>query len=73
MAGDSDTNDLGGSFWLMVIGVAVAIGIGALLLFWLIGSAWAAWGGLGALIVFGAVALAIGYFYDRRQAKLYGE
>jgi hypothetical protein len=73
MAGDSDSDDLGGSFWLMLIGVAVAIGIGALILFWLIGSAWASWGGLGALVVIGAVALLFGFFYDRRQAKLYSE
>ena len=50
-----------------MIGVSLAVGIGGLLLFLLIGAAWYRWGFLGALILFGVIALAYGYFYDRRQ------
>ena len=58
---------LGWKFWLWVLGVSLAVGIGGLLLFLLIGAAWYRWGFLGALILFGVIALAYGYFYDRRQ------
>ena len=60
---------LGWRFWLWVIGVSLAIGIGGLLLFLLVGAAWYRWGILGALIFFSAIALAYGYFYDRRQRR----
>jgi hypothetical protein len=60
---------LGWRFWLWVIGVSLAIGIGGLLLFLLVGAAWYRWGFLGALIFFSAIALAYGYFYDRRQRR----
>ena len=66
-------DELGWKFWLWVIGVSLAVGIGGLLLFLLIGAAWYRWGFLGALILFGVIALAYGYFYDRRQVKKYEE
>jgi hypothetical protein len=64
-------DDLGGRFWLWVIGVSLAIGIGGMLLFLLIGAVWYSWGFFGALIFFGGLALLYGWFYDRRQAKKY--
>ena len=72
MPGESFTTGekLGSKFWLALIGGALAICIGALLLFVLVGAAWARWGGLGALIFFGVLLVAVGYIYDRRQAKL---
>jgi hypothetical protein len=64
---------LGAKFWLWVIGVTVAAGIGVILLFILIGRAWEAWGALGALIFFFLLLLAFGWVYDRRQARAYEE
>jgi hypothetical protein len=60
---------LGGKFWLWVIGVCLAIGIGGLLLFLLVGAAWYRWGFFGALIFFGAIALLAAWVYDRRQQR----
>ena len=62
-------DELGWKFWLWVIGVALAVGIGGLLLFQLVGAAWYRWGFFGALLFFAAIALAYGYFYDRRQRR----
>jgi hypothetical protein len=64
-------DDLGWKFWLWVVGVSLAIGIGGMLLFLLIGAAWYSWGVLGALVFFGAIMLAYGYIYDRRNARRY--
>jgi len=66
-------DELGGKFWLWVIGVAIAIGIGGMLFFLLLGSVWYSWGGFGALIFFGAILLGWGWWYDRKQAKRYDE
>ena len=74
MVAEYETSEkLGSKFWLELVGVALAIGIGSLLLFLLMGAAWYRWGALGALIFFGAVALAVGFYYDRRQAKMYAD
>lgn len=59
---------LGGRFWLWVVGVALAVGIGALLLFLLVTAAWARWGFLGAMIFFGALLLIFAWFWDRTHA-----
>jgi hypothetical protein len=71
--GEPYTEDmkLGSRFWLRLIGVLVLICVGGLLMLLLFGSAWARWGGVGAFILFGVLLLAVGYFYDRRQAKNY--
>ena len=70
MPGESfTTGELGSKFWLALLGGALAIVIGAALLFALVGAAWARWGGLGALIFFAVSLIAVGYIYDRRQAK----
>jgi len=64
-----DDGSLGGGFWLRLIGVGVAVVIGAFLVFWLIGSAWYAWGFVGCFIFVGIVLLALGWAYDRRERK----
>jgi len=64
---------LGAKFWLWVIGVTIAAGIGVMLVFAIIGWAWYAWGALGALLFFGLLLLAFGWVYDRRQARAYRE
>jgi len=62
---------LGARFWLGLIAVALAIGVGGIVLFFIIGTAWARWGLLGAFLFFSLVLLTFGYFYDRRQVKRY--
>jgi hypothetical protein len=64
-----DGEGLGAKFWAGTIGVILAGGIAALLLFLLIGRVWYAWGVLGALIFFGGLILLFGWIYDRRAAK----
>ena len=61
---------LGWKFWLGLIGLCLVGGIAASILFAFIGWAWYAWGVLGVFIFFGAIFLAFGYFFDRRQARL---
>jgi Kef-type K+ transport system membrane component KefB len=61
--------DLGAKFWFGVIGLAVAVGIGAWLIFALIGSAWYAWGFFGMLLALCAVLLVFAYISDRRAAN----
>jgi hypothetical protein len=65
------TDELGAGFWFKIMGLVLAVGVGAALLFLFVGAAWARWGGLGALLFFFVVALAYGYIYDRRHAKQY--
>jgi membrane protein implicated in regulation of membrane protease activity len=64
-------DDLGGKFWLYLVGIALAIGIGGFLLFMLIGAAWYAWGPFMALVVFGALLILVGWIHDRRSQKEY--
>jgi hypothetical protein len=66
-------DDLGAGFWFKLIGVLLAGGLACILLFWLVGAAWVRWGGLGAILFFSIVVLTYAYFYDRRQAKKYGD
>jgi hypothetical protein len=63
--------ELGARFWLGLVGVCLAIGIGGFVLFILIDLAWVAWGALGTFIFFAVVLLGVAYIYDRRQAKRY--
>jgi membrane protein implicated in regulation of membrane protease activity len=62
---------LGLKFWLWVAGIALAVGVGLLIFFLLIGWAWQAWGAFGALIFFSVILLAYGWIYDRRQDRKY--
>jgi hypothetical protein len=62
---------LGARFWLAVVGICIAVGIGAMLLFLFMTAAWYRWGFLGAFIFFGAILLFIAWLYDRRQVKRY--
>jgi hypothetical protein len=50
-----------------VVGIGIAVGV----LFLLVGAALVAWGVLGAFIVFGGIALAFAWFYDRRKQAQY--
>jgi membrane protein YdbS with pleckstrin-like domain len=66
-------DDLGGRFWLRLIGLTIAIGIAALIVFLLIDVVWYAWGVVGALLVLFLVMLVIGWAYDRRQESRYDD
>jgi hypothetical protein len=67
------TEELGAGFWLKLVGVVIACGIGAILLFLLVDAAWYRWGALGALLFFSGLMLAYAYVYDRRHAKAYAD
>lgn len=64
---------LGAGFWLKLVGLAVAVAIGAMLIFLLLDAAWYRWGALGALLFFSGLLLVYGYIYDRRHAKEYAD
>ena len=63
-------DELGRGFWLKLLGICLAIGIGGMLLFALLGTAWYAWGGFATLIIFGGLLLLWAWIYDRRQTKM---
>jgi hypothetical protein len=63
----------GAKFWFGMVGVVVACGVGAFLLFFLIGAAWYRWGAIGTLLVFSAVLLLWAWIYDRRKKKQWAE
>jgi bacteriorhodopsin len=52
---------------LLVLGVAIGIGVGGILLFTLIGWAWYAFGVFGALIIFGGLLILMSWLIDRRR------
>ena len=56
-----------------MLATIVAIGVGAGILFLVIGAALVTWGVLGALIVFGGIALLIALMSDRRRQAQYDE
>jgi hypothetical protein len=64
---------LGAGFWLKLVGLAVGVAIGAMLIFLLLDAAWYRWGALGALLFFSGLLLVYGYIYDRRHAKEYAD
>jgi Kef-type K+ transport system membrane component KefB len=64
-----DARSLGAKFWMALLGVALACGLGALLVFVFFGFIWAAWGLIGALIVFVALALGASWVTDRRARR----
>ncbi|MDX6535155.1 MAG: hypothetical protein QOF68_2899 [Gaiellales bacterium] len=61
---------MGARFYLTLAGISLAVGLGALLVFSLIGVAWAAWGFFGMFAALSAVLLLGAWIYDRRQANL---
>jgi hypothetical protein len=56
-----------------MLATIVAIGVGAGILFLVIGAAFVAWGVLGALIVFAGIALLIAKWSDSRKQARYDE
>ena len=58
---------------MKLVGLAVGVAIGAMLIFLLLDAAWYRWGALGALLFFSGLLLVYGYIYDRRHAKEYAD
>ena len=63
--------EIGSKGWLAIIGITLAVCVGAGIIFLIIGAAWYAWGAIGALIFVFAVLGIWAWFYDRRQARKY--
>ena len=63
--------ELGGRFWLAVLGIAIAGAIGFLLILKVIGWAWWNFGLIGGLLFIAAVLLLIGWISDRRARNRY--
>jgi hypothetical protein len=64
-----DAGSLGAKFWVALFAIAIACGLGAVLVFALFGLVWAAWGLVGALIVFVALAVGASWVADRRARR----
>jgi Kef-type K+ transport system membrane component KefB len=62
---------LGAKFWIGLIAVAIACGVGFVVVFALFGLAWAAWGLIGAIIAFVALAALATWAMDRRARRRY--
>ena len=71
MADDDEGTGLGAKFWLGLIGATLALAIGGLILFLIVGAVWYAWGFLGTLLVLFAVTAGFGYVHDRRAQRRY--
>jgi drug/metabolite transporter (DMT)-like permease len=62
-----DDDGFGAKFWLTIVGFALAIGICAIIAFFIFSSVWYKWGFFGALLFVAVVTLIGGWFYDRRH------
>ena len=60
---------MGTRFWLGALGICAVAVIAGWILFVAFGWVWAASGFFGALLALTAVALGVGWFVDRREAK----
>ena len=65
----SAENDMGGKFWLLLIGGAIACAVVGVIGLLLIGAAWARWGFLGMFLLLSLILLGIGWMSDRREQK----
>jgi hypothetical protein len=64
---------LGAKFWLSMIGIIVAIGVGGMIFFLLFSRAVYAWGFVGAIAALGLVFILIAIWYDHRKKREYAE
>ena len=60
---------LGAKFWWGTVGVILACGIGAVLVFTLLTGAWVRWGGIGALVFLAVVFMSIAAVLDRKKRR----
>ena len=64
---------LGAKFWFAMVGVILAIGVGSILLFWLVSAAAYRWGFIGGLLFFGGILLLVAAIYDRTHRRRYDD
>jgi predicted PurR-regulated permease PerM len=64
---------LGLKFWLAMIGIVVAVGVGGLIFFLIFTRAVYAWGFLGAVLALGLVFILFAWLHDRRQKRRWDE
>jgi Kef-type K+ transport system membrane component KefB len=64
---------MGARTWIGIVAVCVGAVLAGWILFIAFGWAWATWGFFGALAALTAIALAFGWYTDRREAKRRGE
>ena len=60
-------------FWFGMVGVILAIGLGSILLFFLVSAAAYRWGFIGGLIFFGGLLLVVAAIYDRTHRRRYDD
>ena len=68
---DMAEDGLGGKFWLLFIGGAIACAFAGLLFFLVLGNAWARWGFFGMFLFLAVLALVVGWIMDRRAKSRY--
>ena len=61
--------ELGGRFWLGVLGLGIGVAVAAYLIFAFIGRAWYAWGFFGMLLALAIILLGVGFVIDRRDSR----
>ena len=61
--------ELGGRFWLGVLGLGIGVAVAAYLIFAFIGRAWYQWGFFGMLLALAVILLGVGYVSDRRDRR----
>jgi hypothetical protein len=64
---------MGARVWLSMAAICIGAVFAGVLLLLLFGWAWAAWGFIGAFAALTIIALAFGYYVDRREAKRRGQ
>ena len=60
---------MGSRFYLGIVGISILAVTAAIVFFFLFSWVWAATGLIGAFIFFGAVAMALGWLRDRKDAR----
>jgi membrane protein YdbS with pleckstrin-like domain len=61
----------GMKFWLGLVGLIIACGLGVMVIFLVLDAAWVRWGAVGAMIFVLVVIGGIVWFIDRRAVKAY--
>jgi hypothetical protein len=68
-----ESESLGAAFWLRLLGMCLAIGVAAGLIFLLFGAAWYAWGAIGTLVVVGGGSVLVAGLLSRVEARRRGD
>jgi hypothetical protein len=65
----NDNDGLGGKFWLGIVGAIIGCTVAAILIFFIVSSAWFKWGFIGMFVFFSLILLAVGAIYDRKHKR----